>query len=225
MDQVLGEREHWSAFVGEAPHVSSFDGLARTSRRLNLNPGDYLVSQGDTAQTVFLLIEGTLKTVRYSQNGHEIWLSSFSPYTLIGEMSGLTGAPRSSTVICDSPCVVLAVEFSDFEDAILANPAFALKVSRLLAERVRNTSVQLEELATLQTSARLHSELFRIGVQDTRDDERATITDPPSVSELAVSIHAARESTSRALSYLVKRGFLKKRANGVLDVISPKGLD
>ncbi|MFN3211895.1 MAG: Crp/Fnr family transcriptional regulator [Henriciella sp.] len=225
MDQVLELKQHWAAFIGGTEASPLFDDIAQASRAIHLQPGDYLVSQGDTSQTVFLLVDGGLKAVRYSQNGHEIWLSSFAPHALIGEMSGLTGTPRSSTVICVQPSTVLAVEFADFEQAVLSNPAFGLKLSRLLAERVRNTSTHLEELATLQTSARLHSELYRLGVQDSQDDERATITSPPSVSELAVRIHAARESTSRALSLLQKRGFLKRHGDGALDVISPKSLD
>ncbi len=225
MDQLEEAKDLWSAFVGVPSERDGFADLAAACRRVQLKPGDSLVTQGDAAQTVFLLVSGTLKTVRYSKNGHEIWLASFGEGALIGEMSGLTGSTRSSTVIAVTKVDVLAVDFSDFEAAISTAPGFGLKVSKLLAERVRNTSVQLEELATLQTSARVHSELFRLGELDETDEERATIANPPSVSELAIRIHAARESTSRAVSYLHKRGFLKKRDDGALDVISPQSFD
>lgn len=225
MDQLEEAKDHWSKFSGALSERDGFTELALASRRVNLHPGDSLVTQGDASQSVYLLLEGTLKTVRYSKNGHEIWLASFSQGALIGEMSGLTGAARSSTVIAVTPVLALAVDYPDFETAIHAAPGFGLRVSKLLAERVRNTSIQLEELATLQTSARLHSELFRLGTLDATDEERATIANPPSVSELAVRIHAARESTSRAVSYLHKRGFLKKRDDGALDVISPQSLE
>ena len=225
MDQLEEAKDLWSEFAGVPSERDGFADLAAACRRVQLKPGDSLVTQGDAAQTVFLLVSGTLKTVRYSKNGHEIWLASFGEGALIGEMSGLTGSTRSSTVIAVTKVDVLAVDFSDFEAAISTAPGFGLKVSKLLAERVRNTSVQLEELATLQTSARVHSELFRLGELDETDEERATIANPPSVSELAIRIHAARESTSRAVSYLHKRGFLKKRADGALDVISPQNFD
>lgn len=225
MDPLEETKGHWSVFAGAPSDREGFTELALSSRRVQLQPGDSLVTQGDASQAVYLLLEGSLKTVRYSKNGHEIWLASFSKGALIGEMSGLTGSARSSTVIAVTPVTALAVDYPDFEAAIHAAPKFGLKVSKLLAERVRNTSIQLEELATLQTSARLHSELFRLGKPDAADEERATIANPPSVSELAVRIHAARESTSRAVSYLHKRGFLKKRDDGALDVISPQSLD
>ena len=225
MDQLEEAKNHWAVFAGAPSQKEGFAELALASRRVQLRPGDSLVTQGDASQAVYLLLDGTLKTVRYSKNGHEIWLASFAKGALIGEMSGLTGAARSSTVIAVTPVTALAVDYQDFEAAIHAAPQFGLRVSKLLAERVRNTSIQLEELATLQTSARLHSELFRLGELDATDEERATIANPPSVSELAVRIHAARESTSRAVSYLHKRGFLKKRDDGALDVISPQSLD
>ena len=225
MDQLEEAKAQWSVFAGVPSQKDGFTELALASRRIQLNPGDSLVTQGDGSQSVYLLLEGSLKTVRYSKNGDEFWLASVGKGALIGEMSGLTGAPRSSTVIAVSQVVALAVDYSEFESAIHSAPGFGLRVSKLLAERVRNTSIQLEELATLQTSARLHSELFRLGELDATDEERATIANPPSVSELAVRIHAARESTSRAVSYLHKRGFLKKRDDGALDVISPQSLD
>ena len=225
MDQLEEAKDLWSAFAGVPSERDGFADLAAACRRLQLAPGDTLVTQGDRAQTVYLLVAGRLKTVRYSKNGHEIWLASFSEGALIGEMSGLTGATRSSSVIAVTNADVLAVDYPDFENAISTAPGFGLKVSKLLADRVRNTSIQLEELATLQTSARVHSELFRLGELHATDEERATIANPPSVSELAVRIHAARESTSRAVSYLHKRGFLKKRDDGALDVISPQNFD
>lgn len=225
MDQLEEAKDYWSKFAGVPSERDGFLELALASRRIQLAPGETLVTQGDKSQSVYLLVEGTLKTVRYSKNGHEIWLASFSEGDLIGEMSGLTGSARSSTVIAVTSVMTLAVDYPDFENAFQSAPSFGLKVSKLLAERVRNTSVQLEELATLQTSARLHSELFRLGEPDATDEERATIANPPSVSELAVRIHAARESTSRAVSYLHKRGFLKKREDGGLDVISPQNID
>jgi len=222
MEDTEKHREYWMSFAGRGSDVDDYTSLATASRPINLQAGENLVTQADASNTVFLVVSGKLKAVRYSQNGHEIWLSSFGPSSLIGEMSGLTGSKRTSTVICVSPALLVAVDYSDFEHAMLSIPAFSLAVSKVLAQRVHSTSTQLEELATLQTSARLHSELIRLGTLDTRDDEVLSISNPPTVSELAIRIHAARESTSRALSFLEKRGFLMKKMDGSLQVISPK---
>lgn len=221
-DELREFSQYWAEYAKFAGCEIDCDPIARVSRRMTLKRGQNLISQGDVSQTVFLLVRGALKAVWYSENGHEIWLSSFKPTALIGEMSGLTDAPRSSTVVCEEEATVLVVDFSDFRKQLLQDPNFSFALTQLLARRLKDTSTQLEELATLQTSARLHSELVRLGTFQADDDEVALIANPLSVSEMAVRIHAARESTSRAFSFLQRRGLLIKQTDGTFNVIAPK---
>lgn len=225
MSDIQQYASYWQTFAGNDGVIEEFEPLAAKSSARLLNKGDELIVQGDPTDSVFLVVRGSFKTVRYSKNGHEIWLSSFTSNSLIGEMSGLTGSSRTSTVVCVKQALVLNVEFNEFEQMIRSSSSFGLTVARMLAERIRSTSTQLEELATLQTSARLHSELIRLGKFDASDDELILIQNPPSVSELAIRIHAARESTSRAISALEKRGFLSKSLDGSMKVIAPRNFE
>jgi CRP-like cAMP-binding protein len=52
-----------------------------------------------------------------------------------GEMALLTGEPRTATVVAASDVDVFVLDKSGFQDIIAANPAIAVDMSSLLAER------------------------------------------------------------------------------------------
>ena len=162
-----------------------------------------------------------LKVVKQSQNGHEIWLADFKAPAIVGELSALLGAPRTSDVIADSDVTVLSVPRPVFADAARTNVNLAHALNLELARRVRATSEKLAELYSVSVMGRLHFELVRIGTQDPSDDEAYRIDGAINVSEMASRIHATRESTSRALSRMKQIGIVKTDKTG-LKVIAPR---
>lgn len=212
---------HWADFVGISASNPLAKALAEASTAIELSPDDRLVLDRDPAGPVFLLISGVLKVVKQSQNGHEIWLADFQAPAIVGELSALLGAPRTSDVIADSKVVVLSVPRMVFFEAAKtdANLAHALNIE--LARRVRDTSERLAELYSVSVMGRLHFELVRLGVQDVADDEVYRITASINVSDIAARIHATRESTSRALSRLKQIGIVQTE-NAGMKIIAPR---
>lgn len=219
MDQTFSK--HWADFVGITPSNPLSIALADASTAIELAANDRLVLDRDPAGPVFLLISGVLKVVKQSQNGHEIWLADFQAPAIVGELSALLGAPRTSDVMADSDVTVLSVPRMVFAEIAKkdANLASALNVE--LARRVKDTSEKLAELFSVSVMGRLHFELVRIGEQDATDDEVYWIADSINVSEIASRIHATRESTSRALSRLRQIGIVSSE-NGGMKVIAPR---
>lgn len=195
--------------------------LAEASTAIELAPDERLVLDRDPAGPVFLLTSGVLKVVKQSQNGHEIWLADFPAPAIVGELSAILGAPRTSDVIADSKVTVLSVPHQFFADAARTHVQLANALNLELAQRIRATSEKLAELYSVSVMGRLHFELVRIGVQDPDDDEVYRIASMINVSEMAARIHATRESTSRALSRLKQIGIVST-VNGGMRVIAPR---
>lgn len=219
MDQTFAK--HWADFVGISATNPLAKALAEASTALDLSPDDRLVLDRDPAGPVFLLVRGVLKVVKQSQNGHEIWLADFEGPAIVGELSALLGAPRTSDVIADSAVTVLSVPRLVFAEAAMTNAKLAHALNIELARRVRDTSEKLAELYSVSVMGRLHFELVRIGVQDAADDEVHHIAGSINVSDIAARIHATRESTSRALSRLKQIGIVSAE-NGGMKVIAPR---
>ncbi len=219
MDQTFAK--HWADFVGISTTNPMAKTLAEASTAIELSPDDRLVLDRDPAGPVFLLVKGVLKVVKQSQNGHEIWLADFQGPAIVGELSALLGAPRTSDVITDSVVTVLSVPRLVFAEAAKTNANLAHALNIELARRVRDTSEKLAELYSVSVMGRLHFELVRIGVQDAADDEVYHISGSINVSDIAARIHATRESTSRALSRLKQIGIVSAE-NGGMKVIAPR---
>lgn len=195
--------------------------LADASTAVELKPNDRLVLDRDPTGPVFLLTKGVLKVVKQSQNGHEIWLADFEAPAIVGELSAILGAPRTSDVIAGSDVSVLSLPRQVFQDAAQTHVKFASALNTELARRVKATSEKLAELYSVSVMGRLHFELVRIGEQDPNDDEVYRIASIINVSDMSARIHATRESTSRALSRLKQIGIVSTE-NGGMKVIAPR---
>lgn len=213
--------EHWADFIGVTPGDSLAHSLAEVSTAIELKPDERLVLDRDPAGPVFLLTKGVLKVVKQSQNGHEIWLADFAAPAIVGELSAILGAPRTSDVIADSKVSVLSVPHQFFAEAARKHVKLSNALNMELARRVRATSEKLAELYSVSVMGRLHFELVRIGDADPNDDEVYRIAGMINVSEMAARIHATRESTSRALSRLKHMGIVRTE-NGRMRVIAPR---
>ena len=219
MDQTFSK--HWANFVGITAADPLSLALAEASTAIELSPDDRLVLDRDPAGPVFLLIKGVLKVVKQSQNGHEIWLADFQAPAIVGELSALLAAPRTSDVIADSQVTVLSVPRQVFADLARNDANLAHVMNIELARRVRDTSEKLAELYSVSVMGRLHFELVRIGEPDPGDDEVYRISGAINVSEIAARIHATRESASRALSRLKQIGIVSTET-GSMKIIAPR---
>lgn len=211
----------WARAVNLSDNHPAIARLVKASHSRSLNRGDVLIVQEDPADAVFVVASGRLRAVRYTRNGHEIWLADFLQGALVGEMSALTGVLRSSMVIASENTKIQHVSKSLFLEVMLADGEFATAVARLLAERIGDTSSHLADVVGMSVTTRLHVELCKLATMQTDDDEVFEWIDRRPVTELAVRIHASREATSRAFSALERSGLIK-RLDGVTQIIVPK---
>lgn|GEM_PF-6405983 len=213
--------EYWADFIGVTPSDPLALSLADASTAMELKPDDRLLLDRDPAGPVFLLTDGVLKVVKQSQNGHEIWLADFGAPAIVGELSAILGAPRTSDVVAETKVTVLSVPYAVFSEALTSHVKLANALNVELAKRVKATSEKLAELYSVSVMGRLHFELVRLGTPDENDDEVYLIASVINVSEMAARIHATRESTSRALSRLRQMGIVRTE-NGGMKVIAPR---
>ncbi|MEL7481457.1 MAG: Crp/Fnr family transcriptional regulator [Pseudomonadota bacterium] len=216
-------RTAWAGFCDVPVDHPGIAALADASNKFTVEAGVGLIEQGEQNQNIYLVLEGEFKVVRYSENGHEIWLADAPKGHLIGEISSLANRNRSSSVIAVTASTVLSIEGPAYLEALSTHGELAVSLCRLLATRLADTSAQVVELVSMPVEARLHAELVRIGTVDPDDSEVYRITQMPKVSDLGDRIHATREATSRAIAKLNKRQLIH-RSDDVVTVIAPGAL-
>ncbi len=106
--------------------------LAEASTEIEVPTGRTLVRQGDPANGLFVVVEGTVHVTR---DGEVI--ARLGPGEWFGELAVLDRGERLASVIADTPVRALALAAWDAERLLLERPGLALGVARTLASRLR----------------------------------------------------------------------------------------
>ncbi len=126
--------------------------LAALSRERLYGAGQTIVRQGDTGDSMFVIGRGSVR-VTILPGATEVATISAGGY--IGEMSLLTGQPRTATVSAKTDCVLLEISAADFRRIALAQPAVVEQVTAVVAERqaglVRSRDSAAATLTTAET--------------------------------------------------------------------------
>jgi DNA-binding MarR family transcriptional regulator len=93
-------------------------------------------------------------------------------------------------------------------------------LSRLLLRQLRRATSRIYERAAVSAVGRVHAELLRMA----RASPGLAISPAPVLSELAVRVLTTRETASRAVSALERRGIVR-RESGSLIVVAPQRLE
>lgn len=203
-------RRAWAAFIAAGEDHPAAQALGAASTVRTLSKDVVLLHESDTDNGVFLVGSGSLRSMRNTADGQEIWLTDHHAGELIGEIAALTGQGRTSSTLALGPSVVFAVARADFLAACALYGTLGLALARLLASRLSKTSTQVAELVALSVQHRLHQELIRLSNPGANGAAVISQERAPSVTELGQRIHATREATSRALRDLEARGLIAR---------------
>ena len=94
--------------------------------------GDTIFEEGDHGEEFFVVVSGK---VEIRSGGRR--LETLGPKGIFGEMALIDESPRSATVIALTDITVAPIEEMQFLFLVKHMPTFALKVMRVLANRLR----------------------------------------------------------------------------------------
>jgi CRP/FNR family transcriptional regulator/CRP/FNR family cyclic AMP-dependent transcriptional regulator len=170
-----------------------------------------IVNRGDCSDRFFLINEGRVKVVIYTEDGEEVILGTLTKGEYFGEMGLLDGEPRSASVIALELTQTLSIDRSQFLTFLREVPAATMNIFRALCERLRFADRRIEDLATLDLSGRL------IRVMEELADKMGQHIDgglaiPQHIThqELASMVGATRARVTKTLTFLCKKGIVRR---------------
>jgi CRP-like cAMP-binding protein len=93
--------------------------LAADARELLYADGEVIVREGDAGASLFLVLGGTV-AITVGPERREVAVTKAGGY--FGEMSLLTGDPRTATVVSRGHCTVLEITADAFRDYVQRRP-------------------------------------------------------------------------------------------------------
>lgn len=105
------------------------------------------MSEGESGDSLFVIEKGSVQVVKAGEGAarEPIELAVLDEGAFFGEMSLLTGEPRTATVIAKEHCGVLTVSKDALSPILEANPTIAESFSRALVAREEDTAATLED--------------------------------------------------------------------------------
>ena len=123
------------------------DALAKSARRVEYDRASTLMREGDRDDSLLVIASGT---VNVSVAGRPQTVAALGEGDVVGEISLLTGAPRSATVTAVKPVVAFEIDKAALEPILLMSPSlferFAAVVEKRRAELDRIYGPKVTEL-------------------------------------------------------------------------------
>lgn len=119
------------------------DGIDFIVERLKFKPydGEELICQaGDPGDKMYIVINGEVKVVVSADDGTEKVIAYLATGDYFGEMSLLTGEPRSASVVTTKTSEMFVLNKNDFDVIIEKFPSITLSMSKIMSQRLRETN-------------------------------------------------------------------------------------
>lgn len=179
-----------------------------------------IVRQGDRMSLAYLLTVGRARAMLCTPEGQIVLLHEFLP----GDFFGTLGEGEDGRQDADVTAIgaVEALQFEGAQLALLAQQhgCIGLALSRLLIQRLRATTARMYERSALSAAGRVYAELLRLA----REGDGMAIRPAPVLSDLALRMSTTRETASRAVSALERRGIVRRESDALV-IVAPHRLE
>jgi small-conductance mechanosensitive channel/CRP-like cAMP-binding protein len=132
IDETAAARALDAVEIFAALSAEARERLRRSAASVHYLEGETIVRQGASGTSMFVVVHGDAK-VTLEPSGQEVF--RFQGTGFFGEMSLLTGEPRSATVTAVTACDLLEITADAFRRFVLAHPASVEAIGLATAQR------------------------------------------------------------------------------------------
>ena len=135
----------------------------------NINKGEVIFSEGDAGNGFFVIAEGRVKIFKVSAEGKEHILHIYGPGQPFGEVPVFAGQKFPANAQALEKTRALFLPRSAIVDLVAANPSLALNMLAVMSQKLRQFTIQIENLSLKEIPARLASYLIYLADEQEAD--------------------------------------------------------
>ncbi|MEP1230915.1 MAG: Crp/Fnr family transcriptional regulator [Litorimonas sp.] len=197
-------------------HENWLDVLASYGKKKKFPKGTSVFFQDDEVKNIALIISGRLDAWVHSESGLKTWVDSFRPTEFVGHVSLFTQSPIQYDVAATSDTVLLFIPVDKIEAVLRNNINLPQEFSQDLATRLEVMTNRLIETVALSAKGRVCAELMRLSEPIGIAPDKLIIRPLPVFVDLAVRINSTRETVSRTVNKLQKKGVLSREPGSIV---------
>ncbi len=135
--------------------------LANTAREIVLGPMERIIIEGRAGSSLFLVGGGSLEVLIRQADGVDKVIDIKSRGDVVGEVSLLTGAPRTATVRAVKSATVYEIGKRQYQPIIQARPDLVDELAAIMKKNMQNIQQQREAYASEDASLAIKERIWR----------------------------------------------------------------
>ncbi len=192
--------------------------IALMSQMCSFDKGEILYRPGETGEVLFILKEGRVRIFRLSPSGKEITLADAGPGSIFGEMALLGKSMQDTFAEAAQGSLICKIRSQDLEQILTKKPDIALRLLRIIGQRMQLLENRLYNVGLNDVSHRLADIILEL-TENTSENDNINYTH----AELAKMIGASRESVTLSLGQFKESGWIST-ANRKIKVLELSAL-
>ncbi len=179
--------------------------LLNISREKKFSKGEMIFFEGDNGEGFYINVDGMVKVFKTSPDGKEQILHIFGSGEPYGEVPVFSGKTFPASAQALSDCKALLFPRQAIVELISANPTIALNMLAVLSLRLRQFTVQVENLSLKEVPGRLAAHLLMLYFEQS---QKNPILLNISKTQLASLLGTIPETLSRILAKMAGLGLV-----------------
>jgi CRP/FNR family cyclic AMP-dependent transcriptional regulator len=193
----------------DSRNTHHIEALAAQGVHRHYRRGALLIQEGDTGDTLFIVLKGRLRAFVADASGRELTLGLYGPLEYVGEMS-LDGGPRSANVEAVDTTTCSVITRQTLLAYIADHPEFALELMARVIRRARLATDSARSVALIDVYGRL-VKLLNDWAREPNDNGERPLREKVTHQQIAQHLACSREMVSRLLKDLETGGFIAVR--------------
>lgn len=194
------------------PKFKNLDKLLAHCHRRRYTAKSTIIYAGDSCETLFFIIRGSVTILIEDDEGREMIIAYLNQGDFFGEMGlfDLEGqqTERSAWVRAKTECEVAEISYAKFRELTQQDPEILYTLGRQMAERLRQTTRKVGDLAFLDVTGRVARTLLDLCKQPDAMTHPDGMQIKITRQEIGRIVGCSREMVGRVLKSLEEQGLV-----------------
>ncbi len=195
--------------VSLTPHIENVDEFLSHCHRRRYPAKSTIIYAGDTSDSLYYIIKGSVTVIIEDDDGREMIVAYLNDGDFFGEMGLFDHQDsRSAWVRAKTECEVAEISYSKFNELSEKAPSFLYAIGNQMAQRLRNTTRKVGDLAFLDVTGRVARTLLDLS----KEPDAMTHPDGMQIKitrqEIGRIVGCSREMVGRVLKTLEDQGLV-----------------
>lgn len=197
--------------------VAALVKLFKGGTKLTYRKGEFIIRPGEAPSAVFYIEEGLVKAYNISKYGEENLLIIRKDHEIFPLIWAITGQERDIIYQAMVPSTVWRLSPQTYLSFLHNHPAALPPLLDMVTEMYRIHSERLLNLEYRTVRERLISFLLTMANRFGSESDEGTIIEAPlRHQDIASSINASRETASREIAALERKGLIKSKNGNII---------